>query len=239
MRANLIVVSLSCLVGLGCNNAIPDGGESTGGGGGSPTTGSTTSSNVSSVAGTGGGGQTCLTTADCTQAAPCLTTSCDFGTGSGLCKTAAAPQGSSCDSSPFTYPKHTCDGLGACKLASAGPNCIGASVEPTPVNGCDSGNPCVKGGLVNGQCSFQIAGVGTSCGADPGLMQCMTGGIDCCPIDATCTQEGVQAECASGSTCFEGRCWAGCATNADCADSKLGTTCGDKSVGLITIHTCM
>jgi hypothetical protein len=96
---------------------------------------------------------------------------------------------------------------------------------------------------VDGVCTHEIQGFGASCSAD-GAMQCVSGGssgVQCCPTitDPTCTTEGTQGECDPGSLCLEGGCWLSCdPASADPCVGTPWTTCGDKTVGDITIHIC-
>lgn len=120
-------------------------------------------------------------------------------------------------------------------------NCIG-SVPTSVAQGCNTQNPCVTGTVVDGQCSYEVAGVGTDCGPDKGMMQCWVGGGVCCPTASkpTCSIEGQQAECDSGSVCFEGACWFDCSVSGDfgCVQAGLGPFCNQKVLGSKSVYTC-
>jgi hypothetical protein len=143
---------------------------------------------------------------------------------------AIAGTGSKCLNAQCTTPPNQCADLTQCGLNEqcvqgvCTPTCSGTMTCPTGFS-CDSNSECtgnptactVPGGACgsNGICIEQhcVAQCGTGDKCSNGLV-CVNGG--CMPNQLpsfTCTTEGVQAECATGSICLRHNCYISCAAN--------------------------
>ena len=216
MNTRVVVAVLALALGACGSEVAPHLATGASGGGGEGGTGSAASS-VSSASSSGGGGSE----ADGGDAGG--------DAGDGGC----------------TYGATYCEGnFCECALSPPSPNCVTADSNGTPAGDCDDGNPCtqdVADPSAPDGCRHLFFGLGASCSADH-AMQCVVGGTgeQCCPTDPhpTCSAEGVQAECASGSVCLEGRCWIACVTPKDCAGSPVGSNCDTLAVGHVAVKVC-